>query len=72
MAPLPADAPKSDRELLLEVHRDVGYIKTKMDKHDVRISNLENWRWYIIGGISVLTLVGVIWGRLIDIHIIQP
>jgi hypothetical protein len=32
-----------------------------------RVSALESWRWYIIGGISILTFILVSFGRYIDL-----
>jgi len=79
---VPSDEPQTDREWLTRIDSKLNNLTEKIDgkegicillrKHDARISTLENWRWYIIGGISVLTLIGVIWGRLIDINVIQP
>jgi hypothetical protein len=74
---LPADVPKTDRELLLQIHMDVNYLRTKIignggicqeiDGHEMRITALENWRWYLLGGVSILTFVAVLFGRYLDL-----
>lgn len=69
-----ADVPKTDRELLLDVHKDVQRLLEsqeemcgRMDSQDAQIKELQNWRWYIIGGISILTFLLVSFGRYIDL-----
>jgi|GEM_PF-2293124 len=72
-----ADIPKTDRELLLQIHSDLGHLNQKIvgvggicetvQNHDNRICALENWRWYIFGGIAVLTFALVAFGRYIDL-----
>lgn len=69
-----ADVPKTDRELLLDVHKDVQQLLksqedmcSRMDSQDAQIKELQNWRWYIIGGISILTFLLVSFGRYIDL-----
>ena len=77
---LPADAPKTDRELLLQIHGDMQSIKERLEGRDgkgglcaqvenqgVRISNLENWKYYIVGGISLATFALVVFGRYLDL-----
>ena len=59
---LPADSPKTDRELLLQVHQDVKQLKEFLKgndgnggmcalvvQHGKELNDLKNWRWYIIG-----------------------
>jgi hypothetical protein len=69
---LAADVPKTDRELLLNIYGDMTRVCALVDRHEKRISVLENWRWYILGGISICTLILVTYGRLIDVHIVAP
>lgn len=77
---LPADVPKTDRELLLMIHNDMLQIKERLEGRDghgglcaevsdqaMRIQRLENWRWYLIGGLSIITFLLVALGRYIDI-----
>ena len=69
-----ADRPKTDRELLLIISGDmrqvreqiVGVCTQQKDQND-RINRLENWRWYLIGGISIVTFLLVLFGRYIDL-----
>lgn len=85
MAPdLPADVPKTDRELLLIIHQDVNQMKEKIQGKDGkgglcsqieqqgnRISDLERSRWYLAGGLGLLLLlVGA--GRLIELLYVVP
>ena len=70
----PADQPKTDRELLLLIHGDMKQLKTEIvgicsqiKDHDDRIDKLENWRWYFVGGLSILTFLLVLFGRYIDL-----
>jgi hypothetical protein len=69
-----AEQPKSDRELLLLIHSDMKQLKTEIGSicnqikdHDDRIDKLENWRWYFVGGLSILTFILVLFGRYIDL-----
>jgi len=77
-----ADVPKTDRELLLQLDMKFDNILEKFQgkdgnggicqdlaDHSKRIQNLENWRWYILGGISIATFVLVAFGRYIDIFV---
>ena len=77
---LPADAPKTDRELLLQIHGDMQSIKERLEGRDgrgglraqvenqaERITRLENWKFYIVGGITLATFVLVIFGRYLDL-----
>jgi len=77
---LPADVPKTDRELLLQIHGDMQSIKERLEGRDgkgglcaqvenqgVRISNLENWKYYIVGGITIATFLLVAFGRYLDL-----
>ncbi len=84
-AELPADVPKTDRELLLNIHGDLIRVKERIEgkdgrgglcalveKQEKRINALENWRWYLIGGITLSTFFLVLFGRLIDVHVVVP
>jgi len=69
-----ADQPKTDRELLLVIHIDIKQVKdqvismcTQLHDQDERIDRLENWRWYIIGGISILTFFLVLFRQYINL-----
>lgn len=76
-----ADAPKSDRELLLQVASDLEHIKEKIDgdggicatlrMHTERLDALENWRWYILGGVTLATFWLVALGQYID-FVVNP
>jgi len=72
--PSSADQPKTDRELLLLIHGDmkkvkeqIGGVCLQLKDHDDRIDKLENWRWYMVGGVSILTFLLVLFGRYIDL-----
>ena len=81
---LPADVPKTDRELLLTIHQDVNHLKEKIEGKDgkgglcgaiddqaMRINKLEESRWYLAGGLGLLILlVGA--GRLIELLYVVP
>lgn len=74
MSDLRADVPKTDRELLLDVHKDVQLlvksqsdICKRLDGHDEQLKVLNDWRWYIIGGVSILTFLLVSFGRYLDL-----
>ena len=74
MSDLRADVPKTDRELLLDVHKDVQLLLKnqddmcrRQDNQDLAIKELQNWRWYIIGGVSIITFLLVAFGRYIDL-----
>lgn len=69
-----AEQPKTDRELLLLIHGDMKQLKievvgvcSQIKDHDDRIDKLENWRWYFVGGLSILTFILVLFGRYIDL-----
>jgi hypothetical protein len=77
---LPADVPKTDRELLLQINGSLGRVIERLEGKDgtgglcaivdmqgKRIGALENWRWYLLGGISLATFVLVVFGRYIDL-----
>jgi hypothetical protein len=81
---LPADVPKTDRELLLTIHQDVNHMKEKIEGKDgtgglcgsiesqeKRISGLEQSKWYLAGALGLLIiLVGS--GRLIELLYVVP
>jgi len=75
-----ADIPKTDRELLLQLDYKIdsmmdkiqgkdgkGGICADLANHGERIRTLENWRWYIFGGLSIITLILVLFGRYLDL-----
>jgi hypothetical protein len=72
MHPAP-ETPQTDRELLLKIYQILvgpdgqSGLCSDIQKHGDRISALENWRWYILGGISIITLVLVAFGRYLDL-----
>lgn len=69
-----ADVPQTDREAIMLMMGRMDTVIEKLDgEHGLfskiedlndRVSSLENWRWYVIGG---LTLVLVIYGRYLDL-----
>lgn len=80
MPELAADVPKTDRELLLQIHGDMKQVKERLEgkdgtggicavleSHGKDIQELQNWRWYIIGGISIITFFLVAFGRYLDL-----
>lgn len=78
---LPADAPKTDRELLLQLLSKVDYITEKLngvnglcavvERQNERIAQLERSKWYLGGALALLImLVGA--GRLIEILYVVP
>lgn len=48
------DRDKHHRELLEALKEMSISINNKIDKQDERISVLEKWRWYIVGGLAVI------------------
>jgi hypothetical protein len=72
-----ADTPQTDRELLLQIASEIKHLNSKIvgkggiceTQHDLecRVAALENWRWYIIGGASLLTFVLATFGRYLDL-----
>lgn len=62
-----ADVPKTDRELLLQVAGSLEHIREKIEGengicdilriHTDRLNSLENWRWYILGGVTLATFI---------------
>ncbi|MDD4776111.1 MAG: hypothetical protein PHG75_06345 [Syntrophomonas sp.] len=80
-----ADVPKTDRELLLQLDMKFDNILEKfqgkngnggicadLEDHGKRIQNLENWRWYILGSVSIATFALVAFGRYIDVFVRKP
>jgi len=73
-----ADAPQTDREYLIQIAKDLQHLNTKITgkggicetQHDLecRVNALENWRWYILGGVSLLTFVLISFGRYLDLR----
>ncbi len=69
---IPADEPRTDRELLLEVNRSVkdlckqlngeNGVFNQIQDHESRIKVLENWKFYVIGiaslGLIILGFCG--------------
>jgi hypothetical protein len=71
-----ADVPKTDRELLLQVAGDVKSLNEKLDgenglcallqRHDARLTAIENWRWGLAGAFGLLALlIGWGWFRIV-------
>lgn len=57
-----------DHDLLVQIHTkleraliDIKELKddtvNRIDRVEIRVSTLENWRWYIVGIASVLTVI---------------
>jgi len=78
---LPADVPKTDRELLLQLNQKIDYITDRLDgeaglcstirMQEERIKKLERDRWYLAGALGLLImLVGT--GRLIELLYVVP
>lgn len=78
MDDLPADVPKTDRELLLQLNMKIDNMLEKMQgqdgkggiceeiaKHGIRIQNLENWRWYAVGMATLATFGIITFGKYI-------
>lgn len=53
---------RTDREILVELRRDVRYMREKMDNqhedskeqlrdHEARLRTLEHFRWWFLGGV---------------------
>lgn len=73
---LPADAPKTDRELLLQINQNVDNLRQKLEGQDgngglckivmvqeIRLTELEKWRIYQTG--ILILLIALITGRYI-------
>ncbi len=69
---LPADAPKTDRELLLQIYHELQIISETLKGPDgnsglcAEVRQLQRDRWYLAGAIAVLLLL-VTSGRLLDL-----
>jgi hypothetical protein len=69
---LPADAPKTDRELLLQIYHELQIISETLKGPDgnsglcAEVRQLQRDRWYLAGAIAVLLLL-VTAGRLSDL-----
>ena len=50
-----------------KVKEQIGGVCLQLKDHDDRIDKLENWRWYMVGGVSILTFLLVLFGRYIDL-----
>ncbi len=74
---LRADVPKTDRELLLQIHADVKNLKDTITGPSgdggicKDVKQLQRDRWYLAGGIALL-LVMVGAGRLIEVLYVTP
>ena len=73
-----ADEPQTDREYLIQIAKDLQHLNAKITgkgvicetQHDLecRVDALENWRWYILGGISLLIFLLASFGRHLDLR----
>ena len=45
--------------LLKDQRVDISEIKSQVQQTNGRVDKLENWRWFITGGISILGLIVV-------------
>ena len=42
-----------DHEMRIRMLEKCTIAKSKVDELEIRVRTLENWRWYIVGGIAV-------------------
>lgn len=73
MPDIPADAPKTDRELLLQIHQDVIHLRQKIEGQDgicdiqkrqqQEIDELKKWRIYQT--VLLIALIALITGRYV-------
>ncbi len=75
--------PGTDREYLIEIYSALGGLRTDIDRiqkgldvipircqaENVRLGALEQWRWTMTGGISLLTFVLGILGAIVVNHL---
>lgn len=59
-----ADVNEDDKELLVRIDERVGTILTRLEEgdqrfaaHSKRIRTLEQWRWFLAGGLVVLAFL---------------
>ncbi len=58
----------SDRDLLVLTVNGVNEVKVTLCKQDTRIRALEDWRWIITGGLSMLVFMILVFGTWILTH----
>lgn len=58
-----ADQPKTDRELLLDIHKDVKELITCKNDHETRIRGLESSFWKLIGLAGMVGFVSGWFGK---------
>lgn len=67
---------RTDREILIELRRDVRYVKETMERetrattklvadHEGRIRVLEGFRWWLFGGIAFSGAIGAFVAKVI-------
>lgn len=49
--------PSEEQTFRENLMRTLSEIKTQVTKTNGRVSNLENWKWALIGGWAVLTVI---------------
>ncbi len=83
MAGWHSPTPGTDREYLVEIYSCLGGLRTDIDRiqkaldviplrcqaENVRIGSLEQWRWTVTGGISLLTFIIGILGAIVVNHL---
>ncbi len=83
MAGWHSPTPGTDREYLVEIYAALGGLRTDMDRiqknlaeipigcraESVRIGALEQWRWTLTGGLSLLTFIIGILGAIVVNHL---
>jgi hypothetical protein len=72
MLPIDDEEPsiaRTDREILIELRKDVKYmtrtVVNSVNDHEIRIRVLENFRWWLVGGIVVSGALASVVAKLI-------
>jgi hypothetical protein len=72
MLPIDDEEPsiaRTDREILIELRKDVKYmtrtVVNSVNDHELRIRVLENFRWWLVGGIVVSGALASVVAKLI-------
>ena len=53
------DEPYSNREIrefFADIKKDLSDIKSQVTRTNGRVSSLENWRWFIMGGLAIISI----------------